>query len=145
MQTVIIDLDDNTVTVNKEEPLPEPPEEAMNMLRETLGRVLFPELEQLSDIRSRKASKKDREEMEARKENQIRLCFLAYFVCLLKDIPKFINAELENTDDVFDIDNYLSTQVHEAEVCGRVFFLLEWMRFILPFLSSVADCPLPGG
>lgn len=140
-----MDLDNNIVLVSEDEPLPELPEGPIRILRERLADVLFPELKELSEIEKRGPGKETQEEKEAKRDQRIRLCFLSYFVCLLRDIPKFINVELEDTDDVFDIEYYLNTQVTQNKVSRVLPFIphltLElqtyWEQLLKTFMFQI--------
>ena len=122
-----MDLDNNIVTVSEEEPLPVLPSNVLEELKTRLGSLLFPELNSLGSLTLTKETENTRLKFEKKNETDIRMCFLAFHICLFRNIPKFVNAELEDTDDIFDIDNYLATQVIECEPFWEI--LLSTMMF----------------
>ena len=109
---ITVDLDNNNVSIPDEYPLPKVPAGAMTHLKNSLKKAIFPELRQLGRIDTNEdKTPHELEEIEIQKQKQIRLCFLAFYVYLFRDIKKYLNVGLEDTEDVFDIDNFLKVKI----------------------------------
>ena len=119
---IVVDLDCNDVTISKENELPEVPTEVLKNLKRSLKRELFPQLQGLGRVLFSENAQTLQKLQEEKKKNhaRVRLCFLAYFVSLCRDMQKFVNVELEDTADVFDVQYYLDTQVVSHQVCTEV-------------------------
>lgn len=110
---IIVDLDNNIVSIPEDYPLPNVPQSAITFLKNSLKKAIFPQLRQLGKIDNSNEDKSphELEEMEIQNQKQIRLCFLAFYVYLFRDIRKYLNVELGDTEDVFDIDNFLNVKI----------------------------------
>lgn len=134
---IIVDLDNNVVTISEENPLPTVPKGCMTNLKKHLKRTVFPQLRQLGKVTLSTERKTSQELLQLEQKNieDIRLCFLAFFVFLFRDIKRYLNVELEDTVDVFDIDFFLNTQITSYEVnISFFFFFLFYFFFEIYFL-----------
>ena len=110
---IIVDLDNNEITIDEQFPLPRVPTDVVVALRRHLKKTIFPQINQLGELNfaSKRKTSQQKEIEKRENQNQIRLCFVAFYVCLLRDIQKFVNFALGGTEDVFDIQLFLNTQI----------------------------------
>ena len=130
-----MDLDNNTVASDGEK-LTKLPKEAVDELLNCITEYTFPELKNIDKIcpiltpngspagngngnaNGNGQGNLFSESEEERKKNEyyLRMSFVSFFVSLFGNLHTFINEDLEDTEDVFDADNYIAQQVTDSQV-----------------------------
>ena len=121
MRVVVVDLDDNEILIPS---LQDPqkaeisvlPEESFEELNSYLYDYLHPELREIDAIDSPPLSAEESEQLKSKSDHYIRMSFVSFFVSLFWNIQTFINEDLEDTEDVFDVAFYLESQVTKDQV-----------------------------
>ena len=116
-----MDLDDNEILIPS---LQDPqkaeisvlPEESFEELNSYLYDYLHPELREIDAIDSPPLSAEESEQLKSKCDHYIRMSFVSFFVSLFWNIQTFINEDLEDTEDVFDVAFYLESQVTKDQV-----------------------------